>query len=398
MLKRGITIIGIISMLSVVAQSEPATYSSFNGIHQPYLSLRALAMGNAFTAVVDDYNAILYNPAALARRKTAAMHGSLGGGISDDFSTFADDVSTAAEATPGTEIDAMTAVLNKNFGKNFHARFPKLAGTWVRPNWGVAFIPMDVNLDMVVNRSGGGPAININLTNDTTIAYGYGRNVDWFKKWFSWDGTLSVGVTAKLINRIFVGEVISVAKAVSNNGDFFNKDDADEGLTLDADLGVMFTPKLPDTGVRSWFRAAKPTFSAVLRNVADYGFTTNLNTVSETSGEPPKLQRRLDLGSVWDLPDFWVFDPHLAVDIKDILHDQWTFKKGFHLGAELYWRIFDWWKGSWALGLNQGYLTYGVGARFSWFQMDLVSYGEELGSSANPVESRRYMFEMSLDF
>jgi hypothetical protein len=93
-----------------------------------------------------------------------------------------------------------------------------------------------------------------------------------------------------------------------------------------------------------------------------------------------------------------VFDPHFSLDVRDILHTNWTPKKGLHVGAELFWQMFSWWKGHWSVGLNQGYPTLGFGARLGIFQLDLATWGEEAGTDDVPVESRRYVFEMSLDF
>lgn len=120
--------------------------------------------------------------------------------------------------------------------------------------------------------------------------------------------------------------------------------------------------------------------------------------LDKNSSEPTKLKRRLDFGSKWELPDFWVFDPHLGVDIRDVLHPNWTFKKGLHVGAELFWTMFSWWKGYWSVGMNQGYFTYGLGARLGWFTLDIASWGDEVGSESDPIESRRYMLELSLEF
>jgi hypothetical protein len=135
-----------------------------------------------------------------------------------------------------------------------------------------------------------------------------------------------------------------------------------------------------------------------IRNVLDYGFKFKGNFINEDSQDPSKLQRRIDLGVKYDLPNWWVFDPHFSLDVRDIGHENWSILKGLHAGAELYWTVFSWWKGSWSVGINQGYWTAGFGARFAWFQLDLASWGEEVGTSSDPKENRRYIVEMSLDF
>ena len=53
---------------------------------------------------------------------------------------------------------------------------------------------------------------------------------------------------------------------------------------------------------------------------------------------------------------------------------------------------------SWSAGLNQRYFTAGFGVRFAWFQIDLATYGKEVGTASAPKQDRRYMFELALDF
>ena len=136
-----------------------------------------------------------------------------------------------------------------------------------------------------------------------------------------------------------------------------------------------------------------------MRNVADYGFTSNFHLVDKaTSGKPAKLQRRLDLGSLWELPDWWIWKTRVLADVRDIGHENWTIGKGYHVGAEFLWKVFSWWKGGWRLGLNQGYATFGVSAELGIFKLDAVTYGEEVGPSDAKKENRRYMVNASLDF
>lgn len=378
---------------------EITQYVGKVNIPQQFFSMRAMGMGNAFTAVADDATGLLYNPAGLARRKDGVFRGSFAGGLSPTFFDFVDDVSKANDTVGDDEakVNAVLDVFKENAGEVYHSRTPRIYGAYARPHWGIVFIPFDATNDMVIN-SNGGPSINMNLTQDSTFAFGYGTDVDWFKKWMGLDGQLSVGVTGKLIHRIFLGQVLMANTLVAGGGDLFDTKNASEGLTVDADLGMMFTPKLPDSGWLSTFKAAKPTFSVVLRNALDMGFTQNLKVIGEDSNQPPNLGRRLDIGSEWDLPDFWVFDPHMSFDVRDIMHENWSLKKGIHIGAELYWKMFDWWKGSWQVGLNDGYPSFGVGARFAWFNLDLLSYGEEMGVTSSSKESRRYMLEMSVEF
>ena len=195
---------------------------------------------------------------------------------------------------------------------------------------------------------------------------------------------------------------------VSNVGptldsDIVREDDLREGFTVDLDLGVMYTPKFGTTSkFWQWVSRREPTVSAVVRNALDYGFGTNFNLINDNSGEPSKLERRFDVGASFKLPDWWVWSSTLAVDFRDIGHSQYTFEKGFHLGAEFSWKVASWFKGAWRVGLQQAfdlaYWTAGFTGQFAIFRLDLATYAEEMGASTAPNESRRYMLKMSVDW
>ncbi len=374
---------------SAASASKPLSFS----IHQEYLSTRAMGMGNAFTAIADDHSVLFYNPAALARRDRGNMHFFIRGGVDSGLLDFISEVGEASDGggTESEKINRITELIESKYGSHFGNRLATLGGFWVRPNWGMAFIPMDLSLDLGIDQQVG-PMINAIAYADSTFAYGYGQNVDWLGA----NHPLSVGVTAKAVHRVYIGEAVSVAN-LAGGGDVFDDDLAKEGMTFDADIGLMYSPPIPESGMFSFLKHMKPTFAVVIRNALDYGFPINLGLL-DGSGEPPPLQRRLDLGSAYQLPQVWVFDPHLALDLRDIGHENWSFGKGLHVGAEFYWTMFNWWKGHWSAGFNQGYWSAGVGARMAVFQFDLATWGEEVGTSSVPRESRRFMLELSLDF
>lgn len=354
-------------------------------IHQEYTSTRALGMGNAFTAVVDDHNAIFYNPAALAYLDHSHIRMMLRAGTSLDYLDIIDDIDNA-----GDDPAAIENVITKNYGTHLYSRVPTLGALYARPNWGIAFIPADFSLDVAINQSIG-PALGVVGYLDSTLAYSYAKETKWVRS----PHKIAVGGTVKAIHRAYYNDVIN-AGMLAQDEDIFDVKKADEGMTVDVDLGLLYIPKFKE---KTFFGSVlKPSFSLVGRNLLDYGFPMQFEIFNDKDpGKPPKLERRFDVGSKWHLPQFWVFDPKLAVDIRDIGHRNWTPMKGFHAGAELYWTMRRWWKGYWSVGINQGYLTAGFGARMAWFQLDLATWGEEVGTSSDPVESRRFILEMSID-
>ena len=239
----------------------------------------------------------------------------------------------------------------KNFGNEFYVNLKPLYGAWVWPGMGFAVTPAEVTIELAVDQVVA-PSLDVTTTADTKIEFGYGRQIKRKNSKMAW------GATVKAVHRAFYQNTLLAVQLVEDD-DFFKSEDADEGLTFDLDLGYLYAPKVPKRGFFKFLKYMEPTFAFVARNVIDYGFTTNLNLIDDNSGEPPKLGRRFDIGSKFELPKWWIFYPRFAFDVRDMGHDNWTFKKGYHAGFELDWVIGKLWKGAWRAGLNQGYWTAG---------------------------------------
>lgn len=390
---RGVLLkLGCFSTISLfitsVGRAETVKALDFT-IHQEYISTRALGMGNAFTAAADDFSAIFYNPAMLANRTDGHLRMFARAGASPEALKLFNDIKDIKNKPEADQPQAYSDLIVSHYGDHFYYRLPTAGLVWARPGWGIALIPVDLSIDAAVHRQMG-PTLNVNSYQDTTLAVSYAHKMNWFGKRHQ----TTWGTTVKSIHRIHVGEAIS-AGDLANGSSVWDKSHANEGLTFDFDLAMWYKPPEASGG---FFKYVVPSFAFVARNVVDYGFKQNFHLIDKNTGEPPPLHRRFDLGSKWDLPKLWVFDPHVTLDVRDIGHPNWSIKKGYHVGAELYWKMYNWWKGHWAVGLNQGYWTAGFGAKMAVFQLDLASYGEEVGTKSYPQESRRYMLEAALDF
>lgn len=358
-------------------------------ILEPGISTRALGMGDAFTAAVDDYSAIFYNPAALARLQAPQMNFELlHAGVDTKLPNFINDL---GEVSKSNDVAKMTDLLEKNYGNHFSARLGLLNAYWARPKWALAIIPVDLAFELRVAQTVG-PQVQVVAHQDTTIAYARGWDVNWGSS-----GRFSLGATAKAVYRGYFNKSISAVE-LAFDSNLLKAEDAGEGLTFDGDFGMLYTPELATKGFWSFLQKAKPTFGATVRNIADYGFTTNLHLIDKNSREPDRLQRRFDVGSMWELPDWWIWRTRLAADIRDIGHENWTFNKGTHLGAEFLWKVKSWFQGGWRVGINQGYFTAGFNGDFAAFRTDLVTYAQEVGTSTTPKAARIYMAKLSLDF
>lgn len=225
-------ILGFIMLLSVA--SVYAADSLTTKVSAQYASIRALGMGDAFTAVADDYSLIFYNPAGFAKKKSNEVQFTFAGaGISPKTLTFANDITKASQTT-GSDSDkalAISTVLEEYYGKSLGGKVQALEMFWVRKNWGVALLPVDLVIDMTINRQLG-PAIDLNVKADSILAYGYGTEINKF-----W----SAGATAKLTHRVAVEQSVSALELAADSNVLSIKR-AKEGNNFDFDIGALWTP------------------------------------------------------------------------------------------------------------------------------------------------------------
>jgi hypothetical protein len=363
-------------------------------IHNHYTSPRALGMGNAFVAVANDYSTLFYNPAGLARLEEKELNLSLDGGLSASYFQLARDLKSASN-TAGTDTEkqlAIAQVIEANYGKVNGVRTAPASGILVDQGWGIGLIPVDLSIELTMNRSVG-PAMNATIYGDTTLGLGWAKDVFWIPH-----SRLSLGVTGKFVNRLYYSRAINFIELAANS-DLFKKENFREGYTFDADLGALWTPELPPSGFFSLFRLARPSFGAVLRNAAEMRFRQSFKFIQKQSSEAPEpLFRVLDVGTKWEYPRAWIFSGRGVMDFKNIMHPAYSFRKGFHLGFEFDWVINNFWKGAYRAGFNQGYLTAGASAKLLIFNADVVTYGEDVGTYSTPKENRVYMARLNLNF
>lgn len=364
-------------------------------IHHHYQAPRAMGMGDAFVAVANDYSAIFYNPAGLARREDGQLNLSMSFAGTPGAMDFYNEFSKIDESnqTDQQKTQAYLELIEKNYGEVYSLRLSPLEGFWVRPNWGVALIPADVSIEMAMHQQVG-PTVLATVYADTTLGLAYGDDFKGIEH-----GRLSWGVTGKFVNRGFYSRPIS-ATDFAGGDEIFKKEDLLEGYTIDADVGFLWTPELPDSGLWSVLRLASPTLGLVVRNVAETGFGSSLKLLNkeEQNGTPEKLHRVVDIGTRWEYPSFWIFGGRGVLDVRDLGHPDFNWRKGVHLGFEFDWTVTTWWKGQYRVGLNEGFWTAGLSVELGIFNLDLVSYADDVGTKNTPVESRVYATRLNLDF
>ncbi len=430
--------------------SAMAADSLSTKITHHYDSMRALGMGNAFTAVADDYSLIFYNPAGFAKKKANEVQFSVvGAGVSPKTTKLADDIKKAADVqgSDAVKAQAISDVLDQYYGQNLGGKLQAAEMFWVRKNWGVSLIPVDLSIDMSINRQLG-PAIDLNVKGDTTLAYGYGKEVTRY---------LSVGATAKFVHRISVEQSVSALELASNS-DILSSKRFKEGNLVDFDFGVMWTPawfghtvvkeekpdglkvesKLTSTAEEKKEEKREPqaeneldqaekeivgvekkeepkkedkpvvkevrvdklplTLGLVVHNVLGGNFSQSKMINKDAIDVPTKMYRVVDVGSQYVISEFGDLTIRSMLDFRDLMHPEISFNKSFHAGLEFDYSPSGWFKSQLRGGINQMYYTAGATLLLGVLNIDFVTYGEEVGSTSQKLENRVYAAKVGFNF
>lgn len=337
-------------------------YEFYNGV-------RALGMGGAAVAVVNDETALLYNPAALGK-------------LRDFYVTIVDpelSFNGNTERIVGTDVmsfmdpqKTLEAVREKPT-KHFHQRaqvFPSI----VVPNFGFGVYgrysaDASVNEDVTV--------FDYNYRND--FAGVLGANFSFF------DGRVKLGVNARAVNRVEAHR--NDLDPQSTNLEIENI--AKEGFGVGTDIGLILTAP--------W--AMLPTLAAVYRDAGKTSYTVNDGMFHSTENRPDRTPPTLDVG----LALFPIANPGLrwtfTAEVVDVLakieeSEDDDIMRRLHGGFEINYGDVFFFRG----GANQGYWTAGMELATRSYQLQLASYGEEIGTKNDKKEDRRYVGKFSWRF
>ncbi len=196
-----------VGFITLVAGPHAYAESISTTIHHQYQAPRPLGMGDAFIAVANDYNALFYNPAGLARREDGQINLSMDyaftPGAMDFYNEYKDIEDAGLSDVEKTQ--SLLEMIENHYGDVYSLRVAPMQGIWVRPKWGVGFIPLDLSVELAMHRSLGAK-VNATAYADTTLAVGYGDDLHWFDH-----GRLSWGLTGKFVNRGFFSQSIEAA-------------------------------------------------------------------------------------------------------------------------------------------------------------------------------------------
>lgn len=350
------------------AQSAKAV-SSFGGeIDEFYTGVRSLGMGGVYVNVVNDETAIFTNPAGLGKLRDYTLtffDPELSGSFNDtdivNISNFADAIA----------VQGLLDKLNQARDKHWNAKF-QIAPSFVAPGFGVGALAK-YQYNARVDSSGS--IYRFDYVND--YAVGLATNIR------LWSGIVKLGVAGRLVNRAEVHKDIPA----SSTGLELKALEA-EGMGLAADIGMILTAPV----------AGLPAIGVSVRDAGNTSYNLRAGMFNVTTDRPVDTEQSVDvafsaqpiIGNGARMTISLEYHGVTAA-LKEVEED---FMKRTHAGFELNFSDFAFVRG----GANQGYWTAGLEFATERFQLQVASYGEEIGSPAGRREDRRWVGKFALRF
>jgi len=324
-----------------------------------HTSVRALGMGNAYSAVVADKDSLFYNPAGLSRVT----------GFNVTLADIAGGVDRADMVTTVQDMRSSTSYANtikQQIGKNLWAGGSGMAAITAP---GVGFAAFDKLEAAATLSNPAAPNLDLRFYND--IGFAAGVSVSLLP-------ALHIGVSGMRISRTGADFDIGVATLGSLSSQDLSNRLQSKGAAYSGTVGIVAV--LPEN-------MTNPRISGVYKNVGVSMFTQESGT--EYLG---RLQSELDLGFAFDVPAGPILIT-TSFDYKYANLAEEQVGKKLHFGTEI--NLFTL---SARGGFSQGYYTVGAGIDLGFLKADAATYGVELGEYPGQKEDRRYVVSINIGF
>jgi hypothetical protein len=335
--------------------------ASGSEIYPFFRGVRAQGMGGAGVATVDDETSLFINPAGLGR-----VRGTYFALLNPELELNYDlNVALGNSLNFGVMQDPQ-GLLNLNAkypDKHFHAKTQALP-TFVTTNFGLgAYTNYSVDTDYTAATN----IFHLDYRNDYGAMLGYCFRL--------FQGRFKIGIMGKLINRVEVSKDYPGTTTGLTLSQI-----ASEGTGAGWDAGTLLT------GPWKWL----PTLGIAAHDIGKTKFNLGSGYFYKTGLTPQPQNQSIDaafaifpiytnsIRSSWTIEYRDVQNPE-SVDVFRRLHE----------GVEIDFGDVLFLRG----GMNQRYYTVGLELDFGHNQIQLATYGEEIGSGVNYREDRRFILQ-----
>lgn len=343
------------------------SYAQDTEVRPNYMGARGLGMGGAQIAVVNDETALLINPAALGKLRDSY------GTIFDpeiDLGSNVNSMNNENTVSNPFDLQQVRDTTNTTRDTYYHTR-AQLFPSFVARNFGIGVMGRRI-MDAKINLAGD----EMKVFYQDDIAVHLGLNLRLF------DGRVKIGFVGKAISRI------EINKTLDPLGSMALDQNASEGIGLGGDVGLMLAAPIV------WL----PTLSIVGRDIGGTAFTAGSGLRLKTAGgaPPARVAQDFDVG-------FAVFPIHsgsgrsaFTLEYQKVQESATALDKNryYHAGYEFnYGDVFFV-----RAGMNQRYWTAGLELASEHTQIQIASYGTDIGPDGSPEEDRRYVFKFAFRF
>ena len=351
----------VLSLLGMVAVFCPVSAFAVGELREIYRHPRALAMGNAFTAIADDEAAMFYNPAGLAGiTKTTIQFAAL------DLELSSESLTVGLEGTSQVKKLDLTTV-NLLMGKNIYLRGSAIASYSI-PNFGLAVIADEQIALYAKNPAYPQVVLGLQTTNGLQMSYGTTVNRLNRERY-----EIRVGGGVKYLFRRGGYHLLTLEQMVNLNTSTVSNVTGNYETSLGLDLGVQYVKHI----------------NKRLSLVAGLAYTEigGLKFGGQADAQPENLS--FGLAAKLKFPGLAV---NVAYDYRHITQST-DARMRHHMGVEFKLPIFSLYG-----GYNQVYPSYGFGVNVWLVNVMLLSYIEEIGSLAHQDPERRYLLRAAVGF
>ena len=324
-----------------------------------WTSVRALGMGNAYTAVVSDSDAIFYNPAAMAR--VSGVHWT----IIDPHVGINNPQNAQLAGELGSVGDDVSVFLDKLYGKQIWAGGGGKSAIWV-PYFAVAAYS---NSEAGVY-AGSAPNTRLNMN----YFFDYGAALTTAADFIP--GFFSMGFTVRYINRSGTTNVVGPSTLALADSNALTSEFKRRGVGYGVDFGALARVPGP----------ISPAVSFVYRDAGVTAFSHN-----EGAGAPPRTLSEMIVGAGVKV-DLFLISVTPSVDFRYVGWTGVATGMNINAGVELGLPFLNI-RG----GVSQGYYTAGVGLDLGIIRADAATWAVEMGAYPGQDPDRRYMVQATIE-
>ncbi len=352
---------------------QPYPSSQVNHLVNP----RPAGMGEAFTAVADDQNALYYNPAGLAKLGSwgydyIEVLSPLLVGTNYDYHAVNDfqdmmNLNLSNLTTDPATFSNFRKVLSKLRNNPYYARVG-INPFFIKKNFGLGVY---LNNELTLSVHDGNTLARIEDVLDADTRVGYAHSFMGEK--------LAVGATAgyRLRGNVdFNVRIDEISKYTGGNNQDILKQKLKTGFAMPVDFGVMFTP------IETW----SPTVAMAIQNVGDAKFYLPSYTQKFSNTKPDALQQAVNLGLSLTPRFGKKLFVRGAMDFRDVNLPKPAsekFRLGFEGGLERLVTL--------QAGLANSAPSFGAEIKLYILNLRYATYVEERGYASGQKPERRHM-------